>query len=82
MSLNKMVARNIKYIRILNSATQEDLANEMNINQSYISAIENGSKAISLNRLEQIAKILNIQPYIFLKEDLEQELKNKIFKAD
>lgn len=77
-----MVARNIKYIRILNSATQEDLANEMNINQSYISAIENGSKAISLNRLEQIAKILNIQPYIFLKEDLEQELKNKIFKAD
>lgn len=80
MKLNKIVARNIRCIRILNSITQEDLANQMNINQSYISAIESGNKTISLNRIEEIAKILNVSPYILLKEDLEKELKNNLMK--
>lgn len=80
MKLNKIVARNIRCIRILNSITQEDLANQMNINQSYISAIESGNKTISLNRIEEIAKILNVSPYILLKEDLEKELKNNLLK--
>ncbi len=60
------------------SITQEELANEMNVNQSYISAIESGSKVISLNRIEEIAKILGVKPYILLKEDFEKEIKNKI----
>ncbi len=80
MKLNKIVAKNIRCIRILNSITQEDLANQMNINQSYISAIESGNKTISLNRIEEIAKILNVSPYILLKEDLEKELKNNLMK--
>jgi len=80
MSLNKIVSRNIKYARMLSCITQEDLANQMNVNQSYVSAIENGSKPISINRLEKIAKILNVKPYIFLKENLEQELKDKLHK--
>lgn len=80
MKLNKIVAKNIRCIRILNSITQEDLANQMNINQSYISAIESGNKTISLNRIEEIAKILNVSPYILLKENLEKELKNNLMK--
>lgn len=80
MNLNKLVSKNIKYVRILNSITQEELANLMDVNQSYISAIEKGSKAISLNRIEKIAKILNISPYILLKEDFEKEIKEKLLK--
>lgn len=80
MSLNKIVSKNIRYARILSSISQEELANKMNINQSYISAIESGNKPISLNRLEKIAKILGVKPYILLKEDLENDLKNKLLK--
>lgn len=78
MNLNALVSKNIRCIRILMSITQEELANEMNVNQSYISAIESGSKVISLNRIEEIAKILGVKPYILLKEDFEKEIKNKI----
>lgn len=78
MNLNALVSKNIRCIRILMSITQEELANDMNVNQSYISAIESGSKVISLNRIEEIAKILGVKPYILLKEDFEKEIKNKI----
>ena len=78
MNLNALVSKNIRCITILMSITQEELANEMNVNQSYISAIESGSKVISLNRIEEIAKILGVKPYILLKEDFEKEIKNKI----
>lgn len=80
MSLNKLVAKNVRYIRILLSITQEELANEMNVNQSFISAMESNGKVISLNRLEKIAKIFGVKPYILLKENLTSEIINKILK--
>jgi len=80
MNLNTVVAINIRYIRILNSITQEELANAMNINQSHISAIENGNKIISLKRIEEIAKILKVEPYVLLKEDLQKNIKEVILK--
>ncbi len=76
MALNKIVANNIKYIRTVNSISQEELANAIGINQSYISAIERGEKPISLNRLEEIAKVLKVEPYILLKKDLKDKIKN------
>ncbi len=78
MTLNEIVANNIKYIRIINSISQEELANTIGINQSYISAIERGEKPISLNRLEEIAKVLKVEPYILLKNNLKDIIKNKL----
>lgn len=80
MTLNKIVANNIKYIRTINSISQEELANAIGINQSYISAIERSEKPISLNRLEEIANILKVESYILLKKDLKDEIQNSFNK--
>lgn len=42
--------------------------------------MESNGKVISLNRLEKIAKIFGVKPYILLKENLTSEIINKILK--
>lgn len=55
---------NISYYRKLIGYTQEELAEEANLSRSYLSTIEapNEVKAISLEVLFDIAKVLKIEP--------------------
>ena len=62
-----------------NSITQEDIAYRLDIGQSYYSLIESGTKPLSMEKLEKIAKIFKVEPYILLKSDLQEEIKNKTF---
>ena len=80
MDINKLVAKNIKCIRELKSIKQEQISLTLDTYQSYISSIESGKTKISLNRLSDIAKILDVEPYILLKPDLKEEIDKKILK--
>ena len=61
----------VSYYRKLAGLTQEQLAERMNVDTSFIGQIEapNIRKGISLDTLFRIAKALDVAPYKFLKFD-------------
>ena len=79
MKLQKLIGKNIKFMRNLYSITQEDIAYRLDIGQSYYSLIENGTKPVSIEKLEKIAKILKVEPYILLKPNMQEEIRDKTF---
>ena len=61
----------VSYYRKLSGLTQEQLAEKMTVDTSFIGQIEapNIVKSISLDTLFRISKTLNIPPYKFLQFD-------------
>ena len=61
----------VSYYRKLSGLTQEQLAEKMGVDTSFIGQIEapNILKGISLETLFRIAKALDVPPYRFLKFD-------------
>lgn len=61
----------VSYFRKRGGLTQEQLANKMGVNTSFIGQIEapNIMKPISLDTLFRISKALNVPPYKFLYFD-------------
>ena len=68
---HKQVGLKVAYYRKLRGLTQEQLAEKMECDTSFIGQIEapNISKGISLDTLFKIAKALNVKPYRFLYFD-------------
>ncbi len=52
---------NIKKLRLERNLSQESLANECNIDRTYISSIEKGERNITLIIIEKLAKGLNVE---------------------
>ena len=68
LSSNKIVRNNIKYYRITKGFTQEKISELLGINEQSYSNLETGRYNISLDRLDEISRILELEPYILLKE--------------
>lgn len=47
--------------------TQEQLGDKLNMEQSHISKIERAAVGISMDTLCDIARELNVEPYLLLK---------------
>lgn len=73
-NLRDILKTNIKYYRIKANLTQEDLAEKANVTSKYISDLERGIFNVSLEKLEQIANVLNIEAYLLLKDDFRDEV--------
>jgi transcriptional regulator with XRE-family HTH domain len=58
---NWKLARNIQKIREAKQLTQEELAERLNVSQSWLARIETGREIPNLKRLQQIAKALDVQ---------------------
>ena len=54
------IGKRIRYYRIQNGITQERLAFEIHTSAAYVSCIERGTKKPSLQKLVEIAEILDI----------------------
>ena len=52
----------IKQIRELKNITQEHIANELGLSTRAYSKIETGETQLTINRLNEISRILNIDP--------------------
>ena len=67
----KMIGLKVAYYRKLHGLTQEMLADQMGVDTSFIGQIEapNIYKAISMDTLFRISKVLDTEPYRFLKFD-------------
>lgn len=66
--LNKIFGNNLKYFRFKRKYTQEYLAELTNMSVTYISQLEAGKHCPSFEKLECLAKALNVEAYEFYRE--------------
>lgn len=59
----------IRVLRELNKWSQEEVAAKLDMSSGGYAKIERGESQLSLSRLEQIAKIFNINIFELMKED-------------
>lgn len=79
LSSNEIVRNNIKFHRITKGFTQEKISELLGINEKSYSNLETGRYNISLDRLDEISRILELEPYILLKErHTEDEVPNRL----
>ena len=78
-NLEELLSFNIKYYRYLNGLSQEKLSELTNLVPSYISDIERGRHMPTIKNIANIAKALDIEPYILLKNiERDNEILSKI----
>lgn len=58
-----LIGNRIRKERLLKGYSQEWLAAQLNVSQNLISDIENGKVDIRLGKLEEIARVLEINPW-------------------
>ncbi len=61
----------IKFGRIGQKMSQDDLAKKLDVSKNYISLIENDKKDPSINFLKNIAKLLNIPLVLLIWEKMD-----------
>lgn len=67
----KNFGKNVKIARIRKDLTQEMLAEIMNVSQNYIASIEGGRANMSLVKLCELAKILNVNIQELIKDIID-----------
>jgi len=65
--ISKKLGQNIKRIRLRRKMTQGDICRKLNMDRSYMSAIEGGKKNITIAKLEELANALDISVNELLK---------------
>ena len=65
--ISKKLGQNIKKIRISKEMSQGDICRALDMDRSYMSAIENGKKNITIQQLERLAQALGVSVDKLLK---------------
>lgn len=71
MSLTHVFAVNLRRIRQSKGLTQASLAKHADLHVTYINAVENERRNISLSNVERIASALGIEAFLLLQENKE-----------
>lgn len=67
MTLRRIVARNLKRLRLERGLSQEELADLAGLNRNYIGMVERRENAPTVDTLEALAKALVVEPVTFLE---------------
>ena len=70
MNLRDRVGQNIQELRRSLGISQEDLALRAQINRGYMGKVENGKYSVSLDILEKISRVLDVDPSALLRPRL------------
>ena len=62
--LFKVIGKNVKYYRFMQNYSQERLGELSGLSTHYISDIEQGKYSPSIPTIENIAKALDVDPYL------------------
>jgi transcriptional regulator with XRE-family HTH domain len=62
MRLREVFARNLRRTRQAKSLSQEALAHDADIDRTYISSLERGTYAASIDTIEKLAAVLGVEP--------------------
>jgi len=68
-NLRQILADNVKSLRLKHGYKKEELSLLLNVDNSYISKLEKMKINITLDKIEHIAKIFNVEPYKLLKSN-------------
>jgi transcriptional regulator with XRE-family HTH domain len=68
MDLRETVARNLRRLRQEKGLSQEELAHRAGINRNYIGMLEREEHAATVDMLEKLAEVLDVDPAELLKE--------------
>lgn len=75
----KIFGKNLKYYRFINKMTQQQLAEKLDCDTTYISDMERGFKSASFSTLTNLSNILNIKiAQLFDESILNKKIPNDI----
>ena len=81
LTSNEKIRINMRYYRIINGLTQEQMADKLDMTEKHYCHLENGKYNITLDNLDNISKIFNKEPWELLKENhREDEVPSKVDK--
>ena len=67
MGLRTILARNLKATRLERGLSQEELAHEAGLHRTYVSLLENERYSVSIDTLEKLAAVLEVEPVDLLR---------------
>ena len=67
MDVVQLLGERVRYYRKLKGMTQEQLAHETEMERSYVSDLERGTRNPSVRALGRLADALEIEPHLLLK---------------
>lgn len=67
MKLREIVARNLRQLRQARGMSQEELADRAGINRNYVGLLEREQHAATVDMLEKLADILEVDPIAFFE---------------
>lgn len=73
MKLRGLVARNLRRIRLEQGLSQEELADRAEVNRNYVGMLEREENAATVDMLEQLATVLDIDPADFFAREGAKE---------
>jgi transcriptional regulator with XRE-family HTH domain len=76
MTMNELVARNIRRLRSQHSMSQQSLASDSGMDQNWIKRMENGEENATIAQLNQLASALRVETTeLFKRENSEAQAK-------
>ncbi len=69
MTLREIVATNLRQLRHDRGISQEDLADRAGINRNYVGMLEREQHAATVDMLEKLAAVFDIDPAEFFRRD-------------
>ena len=67
MDIRKQVGRNVRRFRLERDWSQEELAFQSDIHQTYLSGVENGARNPTITVLKKLADALGVRPAALLE---------------
>ena len=74
MRLRELVARNLRRLRHAKGLSQEELADRAEINRNYVGMLEREQHAATIDMLEKLAIVLEIDPVAFFERSERQSV--------
>jgi transcriptional regulator with XRE-family HTH domain len=72
MALREIVARNLRGLRRSKGLSQEELADQARINRNYVGMLEREENSATVDMLEKLADVLNVDPIEFFKRPMRE----------
>lgn len=69
--LRRVVASNVRRVRLSRSFSQEALAHEAGLHRTFIGHVERGRSNLSIDNLERLATALGVPPFQLLVPEEE-----------
>ncbi len=67
--LRQVLAKNIRLCRHDLGLSQEELAHKAKVHRRFMGAVERAEQNISIDNIEKIAKALEVEPHLLLKDE-------------